>query len=162
MLVTERIKRKVSYRSAFDRLQSAILEPHAITIVMIVVYAIMMLIGTIALFDHPSDIRVLLGGSVSIAWAWLLVAGGVLGVASAPVGYWDIETLAVSVQGFGLFLYLLGLFFAQAPWPTLTIRAGFTLITGLLLFTRFLRVRQMRLSPGEPLIERPETRRKRR
>lgn len=155
--MTEKIKRKLAHRSAYERLQSAVLEPHAVTVVMIAVYLIMVGIGTIALFDHPGAVRALLGGQVSIAWAWLLIVGGVAGVVSAPFGYWDVETLAVGLQGFGLFVYLLSLFLADAPWAAIVIRAGFTLIAGLLLFTRYLRVKQTMLSPGEPLIDRPHS-----
>lgn len=156
--MTEKIRRKFSYRNAFDRLQAAILEPHSITIVMITVYLIMTVIGTIALFDHPGNIRVLLGGGISIGWAWFLVAGGVLGLVSAPVGYWDIETIAVCLQGIGLFLYLWAVVLADAPWPSTAVRAGLTLVAGLLLFTRYQRVHQTALTPGEPLIKTRRTR----
>lgn len=145
---------KRTKRTAYERVQLAILEPSSVVWAMVGVYIVMLTIGTVTIFDHPLAVRLLLGGQASIVWALFFITGGAVGIPSALRGIWAFEQLAIHALGIGSALYLLTVILMGDVWPVVIVRVGFVIIAQLLLLARWLTVRQMDLSPGEPVIPR--------
>jgi len=61
--------------------------------------------GVATLFAPPMTIGVPLGPTLTAAWAWLWIVGGLLAAVAAVQGWWATERLAVGMIAVGLVVY---------------------------------------------------------
>lgn len=115
-------------------------EPKIITVTMIVNYLITFVAGVI-LVHRDLDFAMTLQGVI-------LIAGGALGGFSAPAGFYKLERPATVLVSAGIVMWLID---------------GETLMTSLvgamaisLYVTRFMRIRDLDVTPGEPLMSVPK------
>lgn len=80
-------------------------EPRWTSMAWATAYGVLAAAGASVLLDTPSFLLYGLGGALTVYWAMLLVAGGVIGMFAAPTGWYIIERFAVLAVGVAVAMY---------------------------------------------------------
>ncbi|MDK8351595.1 hypothetical protein QP786_06485 [Gleimia europaea] len=126
-------------RNPLEKFWSHVQEPKAITLTMSFAYALAVMVGTAVLWDVRTPMDFIHG--------ILFISGGPIGVFSSISGYYDLERIAILLCSAGALTWFFGLGLHYNAIGTLMVLAFFA--------TRWLRIRDFGVTPGEPLVEVP-------
>lgn len=81
-------------------------EPRAITLLHMIGYTVLAVGGIVALTHPPTSVQAEWGPVLASAWAWALILGGIIALASTPRGIWVGERIGITALAAGLGMYL--------------------------------------------------------
>ena len=87
-------------------LLSRLIDPKAITALMMAAYAVAAIAGFSVLYEGAPKM-LMWSNNYETAWALLLIFGGLLGLCAAPRGIWFAERPAIIMCGTGLLAYII-------------------------------------------------------
>lgn len=87
------------------RAWARISEPRVLRVLFWIGYAFTLYMGVVTLTNPPTTIEGVLGPVLSVSWALFWLVGGVTGMSTVLVGWWEIERYAVAASVVGVLIY---------------------------------------------------------
>ncbi|WP_309129490.1 hypothetical protein [Microbacterium sp.] len=130
------------------KLWEQITEPRHMKMLAAVMYAVVLVMGVVALVDPPRSLEGALGGALTAIWAWCLTIGGSAGLSVVFTAWWWVERLAlVLIFAAALDLIAVTLLMAVDRTGDRWYLLGLTLVFGLAFVVRWVSIRRYNFEP---------------
>lgn len=109
-------------------------EPRALSAIYFFAYGAVLIMGLAVVVDPPRTVQGPLGLTLVICWAWMLMAGGAIGVGTVLQGAWLFERAGAVLCMFAMAIYGVAILSLPVAQPSLRLASICFVIFSILAF----------------------------